>query len=260
MKICSHIHTYHSEDCVSRVEDIVEKAIELKYDLIIVTDHDTTKGAYEALKVAQGRINVIIGAEFGTEMGHILAINIDDTVEKNCMKTGKKYDFDDLVKKVREQNGLLFLAHPVQSRAKINFDFVEKLDGIELINARVESSFAIKKSNELNKRIRAKYNPSVIAGCDAHTIKELESTYMEVDVPDSSQWDIKELLLGDKTLYLKRSSYKLIAWNKLTRNRGKGIKHKMKQVIKMILGIFIDFKIALGGNSFEAIRICKEDQ
>lgn len=260
MKICSHIHTHHSHDCVSTVEDILEKAIELQYDALIITDHNTTKGAYEALNKAEGRIQIIIAAEFGTEVGHILAIDIDDSIERTCLMKDGKYDFNDLVKKVREQNGLLFLAHPIQSRAKFNHDFIQQLDGIELINSRVESSFVVKKSKELNQRLIEKYQPSIISGCDAHTVKELEGTYMEFTSENRDFINIKELLLGDKILYSKRPSYKLIAWNKLTQNKGKSIKFYTKQIIKMTLGIFIDMKIAVGGNQFVTIRICKEDQ
>jgi len=260
MRICSHIHTYHSHDSNTKVEDIVNKAIHLGYDAIVITDHNTTKGAYEALEIAQGRIRVVIGAEFNTEKGHILCFNIDNQVEENCIREGNLYDFYDLVRKVHEQNGLLFLAHPIQSRATTELGFIEYLDGIELINSRVESSFAVKASRELNREILKNYNASVISGCDAHTVKELESTYMEFQVSDlpKEESELNKLLLGDKTIYFKRTPYTIIAWNKLTQNRVNGWKYKVKQIAKLILGLFIDFIIAMGGNKFETIRICKE--
>lgn len=260
MRICSHIHTYHSHDSNAKVEDIVNKAILLGYDAIVITDHNTTKGAYEALEIAQGRIRVVIGAEFNTEKGHILCFNIDNQVEENCIREGNLYDFYDLVRKVHEQNGLLFLAHPIQSRATTELGFIEYLDGIEIINSRVESSFAVKASRELNREILKNYNTSVISGCDAHTVKELESTYMEFQVSDlpKEESELNNLLLGDKTIYFKRTPYTIIAWNKLTQNRVNGWKYKVKQIAKLILGVFIDFIIAMGGNKFETIRICKE--
>jgi len=238
----------------------VNKAIHLGYDAIAITDHNTTKGAYEALEIAQGRIRVVIGAEFNTEKGHILCFNIDNQVEENCIREGNLYDFYDLVRKVHEQNGLLFLAHPIQSRATTELGFIEYLDGIELINSRVESSFAVKASRELNREILKNYNTSVISGCDAHTVKELESTYMEFQVSDlpKEELQLNKLLLGDKTIYFKRTPYTIIAWNKLTQNRVNGWKYKVKQIAKLILGVFIDFIIAMGGNKFETIRICKE--
>ncbi len=260
MRICSHIHTYHSHDSNTKVEDIVNKAIHLGYDAIVITDHNTTKGAYEALEIAQGRIKVIVGAEFNTQKGHILCFNIDNQVEENCTRERNLYDFYDLVRKVHEQNGLLFLAHPIQSRATTELGFIEYLDGIELINSRVESSFAVKASRELNREILKLYNTSVISGCDAHTVKELESTYMEFQVSDlpKEESELNKLLLGDKTIYFKRTPYTIIAWNKLTQNRVNGWKYKVKQIAKLILGLFIDFIIAMGGNKFETIRICKE--
>ena len=260
MRICSHIHTYHSHDSNTKVEDIVNKAIHLGYDAIAITDHNTTKGAYEALEIAQGRIRVIIGAEFNTEKGHILCFNIDNQVEEDCIREGNLYDFYDLVGKVHEQNGLLFLAHPIQSRATTELGFIEYLDGIEIINSRVESSFAVKASRELNREILKNYNTSVISGCDAHTVKELESTYMEFQVSDlpKEESELNKLLLGDKAIYFKRTPYTIIAWNKLTQNRVNGWQYKVKQIAKLILGVFIDFIIAMGGNTFETVRICKE--
>ena len=262
MRICSHIHTYHSHDSNTKVKDIVDRAIQLGYDAIAITDHNTTKGAYEALGIAQDRIEVIIGAEFNTEKGHILCFNIDNEVEENCKREGNQYDFYDLVREVRKQNGLLFLAHPIQSKATAELEFIEQLDGIELINSRVESSFAVKKSKELNRKILRNCNTSVISGCDAHTIRELESTYMGFDIPNSPKEEIdsNQLFLGDKTIYFKKTPYKVIAWNKLTQNKTDGLEHYAKQIIKLILGIFIDMIMAMGGNEFETIRICKEDK
>lgn len=258
MRICAHLHTHHSFDCNIKTEDIVDRAVKLGYDAIIITDHNTTKGAYEALEAARDRITVIVGAEFSTEKGHILCINIDDTIEKNCIKNGALYDFADLLMKVREQNGLLFLAHPIVSEVKTDMDFIRQLDGIELINSRVESGFHVKKARNLNKIIFDNYNLSFISGCDSHTIKELESTYMEVDISNRSVYDINELLRGSKTIFHKRTSYALVARNKLTQNKDKGTLYCIKQIIKMILGIFIDIKICVGGRQFEAIRICKK--
>lgn len=259
MKICSHIHTNHSHDSATKVEDIINKAINLDYDAIIVTDHNTTKGAYEALKLANDKIKVIIGAEFNTENGHIICINIDETIENECKKKGNQYDFQDLIRNVRKQNGLLFLAHPIQSRAKTNIEFIKDLDGIELINSRVESSFSIKESDELNKKIIRQLNPALLSGCDAHEFKELESTYMKFNISSlpENKSKINNLLLGEKTIYYKKSSYKLIAFNKLTHNKTNDFNFYVRQIIKVILGIFIDFKISLGGNKFETISICK---
>lgn len=77
-----HIHTWCSDGAMSP-EEVTEKYIEEKYDLIAVTDHEVTEGLNRVRKAAEGRnIRIISGIELaadmtGTEL-HILGYYIDE--------------------------------------------------------------------------------------------------------------------------------------------------------------------------------------
>lgn len=65
MSVDLHLHTIHSDGSWLPA-DLVEKAIELKFSHIAVTDHDTTAGVDEARQAAAGRIEIITGIEINT--------------------------------------------------------------------------------------------------------------------------------------------------------------------------------------------------
>ena len=79
MKCDLHIHT-HCSDGSRSPEQVVDMAVESGLDCIAVTDHDNVSGVERAIGHAQGRIQVLAGAEissYGTCDVHILAYNID---------------------------------------------------------------------------------------------------------------------------------------------------------------------------------------
>ena len=152
MKISIHIHSEYSSDSKQTVASIIEESRRLGYDAIAITDHNTVAGSLAALDMKPDDIRVIVGAEFSTEKGHILALFIDDTVEKSCpvknSRFGAVYDFDALTEKVRAQGGLLFLAHPLHSEAPRDH-LLLRASRSELINGRVGSGHTGKKQVQL---------------------------------------------------------------------------------------------------------------
>ena len=139
MKISLHIHSEYSVDARQTVQSIVSESKRLGYDAIAITDHNTVAGSLAAAALPQDAVKIIPGAEFSTEKGHILALFIDEQIEKSVRRDGAVYFFDDLVAKVRAQDGLLFLAHPLQSEALYDPAFIADLDGYELVNGRIDA-------------------------------------------------------------------------------------------------------------------------
>lgn len=87
MKCDLHIHTHCSDGSLSP-EEVVDKAVECGLGCIAITDHDNVSGVQRAKDHAQGRIQVLTGAEissYGTCDVHILAYNIDIS-NPQCME------------------------------------------------------------------------------------------------------------------------------------------------------------------------------
>jgi len=113
--------------------------------IIAITDHNTLAGALEARRLAPHYgIEVIVGCEISTQIGHVLALFIEQPIPTGL-------SLAETVARVHEQNGMVFAAHPfgalVSSIGRRNLLGPERndidwniLDGIEVFNAYVRSA------------------------------------------------------------------------------------------------------------------------
>lgn len=260
MKISIHIHSEYSSDSNLPIASIIEESRKLGYEAIAITDHNTVAGSMAAQKMRPENLRVIIGAEFSTEKGHILALFIDDTIEKSCRMRddgfGMAYDFDELFIKVREQDGLLFLAHPLQSEAPRDPSFIAQLDGYELINGRINSSHRNKKAKQLSRSLEAAFpNKARVGGSDAHTRAEVKSVFMT-----SNSSELKQALLNAENICFKKSSMAKIKFNNMKNHKKRRLKYVIRQSAAMLFGLIYDLGSKIKGASYEVIRIRKEIQ
>jgi predicted metal-dependent phosphoesterase TrpH len=256
MKISLHIHSEYSMDAKQTVASIIEESRKLGIDAVAITDHNTVAGSRAASLLHPDPIIIVIGAEFSTDKGHILALFIDEKIEQSCNKPGDVFDFDDLVAKVRAQGGLLFLAHPLQSSAVRDPSFIAALDGYELINARLGSSFKARKAKALGEALQAAFPDKLrIGGSDAHTSSELGSVYMT-----SGRADAKEALLDIDSIVYRPSSMTKIRFGNIVNNKGKSLKFYVRQLIMMVLGLPYDLRNKIKGDSHEVVRVCEKSQ
>jgi predicted metal-dependent phosphoesterase TrpH len=260
MKISVHIHSEYSSDSKQPVASIIEESRRLGYDAIVITDHNTVAGSLAAQEMKPAGISVIAGAEFSTDKGHILSFFIDETIEKSCRMcdfgSGRAYDFDDLVSKVRGQGGLLFLAHPLESKATEDPSFIADLDGYELINGRINSGHKSKRAQILSEYLKKRFPGKVlIGGSDAHTKHEIKSVCMTSD-----STDLKEALLNTDCIFFEKSSVAKIRFSNMKNHPKRRLKYYVKQSAAMLLGLFFDLGSKLKGNSYEVIRVREKTQ
>jgi predicted metal-dependent phosphoesterase TrpH len=256
MKISIHIHSEYSMDAKQSVESIIEESRRLGYDAIAITDHNTVAGslAAQAAAAAAADIKIITGAEFSTEKGHIIALFINSEIETGCKRLGSVFDFAALVSRVRQQGGLLFLAHPLDSSASRDHSFIARLDGYELINARLNSSHYNRKAMRLSAALKAEYpDKALVGGSDAHTKSEIKSVYFTSD-----RSELKEALLNAGTIHFKRSSVVKIRLSNMLMNKNKSLKYYFKQFAVMVFGLLQDLNTKIKGDSYEVIRVRKE--
>lgn len=163
-KAISHIHTSHSYDCCASAKKIVDKAVAMHIDYLVITDHDSLAGSLEAAAYAQQRnypITIPIGAEFTTDIGDVIITHI----------TSPNFPFEknhqNLCRAARGQGAISILPHPFKGHKlqEINFDLI---DCIEIFNSRCtvqENIQAIALAQQLKK--------PVVYGADAHTLADL---------------------------------------------------------------------------------------
>jgi hypothetical protein len=76
----SHVHSKHSDGAGS-VSEIADAAARAGLDFVLVTDHNamTAQKLGEDHYYADGRVLVIVGTEFGTDIGYLLVFDVPDT-------------------------------------------------------------------------------------------------------------------------------------------------------------------------------------
>jgi len=131
----THIHTHYS-DGTGNIKDIAVAAKKAGLKWIIITDHNNLAGLKNDEEGWYNGVAVIIGEEISPETSdHYLAFGIKEEISPD---TGYK----NYIKKVTEQGGLGFVAHPDESLTRkndlkplrwLNWD-VQGFTGLEIWN------------------------------------------------------------------------------------------------------------------------------
>ena len=194
-------------------EKVIDWAVKNGIKHIAITDHDTIKGSLLAKHYADSKnleINVIIGAEYKTDCGDLIALFIDEEIkEKKSLK---------FISKVHEKGGIVILPHPYHDH-QLNNEIIDKVDIIEVFNSRLSIT-----QNEKAKRLAEKFNKPTIVGNDAHLYSELKLC----------------LNFTESELEIRKSIFKIDRWksnstktNKIYKSQLiKGIKSKNLKLIK----------------------------
>lgn len=110
-----HLHTTHSDGLMTPQETIDAIARQGQLQVIAITDHDTTEGAFLAREYAQRRyagLGVIIGQEVTTGDGDILGLYLTETLP--IFESGLA-----AIQAIHEQGGLAIAPHPFVGGWKI---------------------------------------------------------------------------------------------------------------------------------------------
>ncbi|MCZ6701408.1 MAG: PHP domain-containing protein, partial [Ignavibacteria bacterium] len=131
-----HMHSIYS-DGSGEVPQIARFADEVGLDYIILTDHNTLRALDEGYENWYGNMLCLVGSELNDKenKNHYLAFGINKTYSTRI--SAKEY-----VRKVKEDGGIGFLAHPHEKRRHMKehppYPWVEwnteDFDGIEIWN------------------------------------------------------------------------------------------------------------------------------
>jgi len=193
MKIDLHIHSKYSKDSMLEPAKIIKIAKKKGLDGVAVTDHGTIKGGIEALKINKDKdFQVIVGAEIKTEYGDVIGIFLNEEIKSQI--------FMQVVEEIRDQDGLVILAHPFRKSITFPTDLLKYVDLIEGFNARSPKSL-----NEKAKELAIRFKKPMTAGSDAHLSFEIGKgrTIVNSEVKE-------ELKRGDTKVEGEESNYYLV--------------------------------------------------
>lgn len=105
-----HIHSRYS-DGTGDIPDIVHAAAEVGLDFLMMSDHNTLRAKQDGWEGWRQHVMLLIGYEINDreDKNHYLAFGLDKTV-------GVRITAQEYVRRVREQGGIGFIAHPDERR------------------------------------------------------------------------------------------------------------------------------------------------
>ena len=204
MKFDLHMHSRFSPDSDNCPKGIVERALQLGYGLIAITDHDSNAEAFDWLVservltpagmvraewakergFASAKLRVLPGQEISTATGHLLCL-IARIVPCRGIAAA------DAVEAIHAQGGVAIPAHPFDHRrAAYSEEELDALpfDAIEVVNGGATTDHVNELALDLAKRRRL---PGV-ANSDGHTLTQIGRCHSEGDAP--KLWDLPGLL------------------------------------------------------------------
>jgi histidinol phosphatase-like PHP family hydrolase len=164
-----HAHTYASGDSSLPVRDSLLSHIAVGFDVVVISDHQSTEGAFEAVKLSKtpeflGKITVIPGQEFTTCRGHLLLVGINKHIDApDPFPTMEQYK--NIINQVHSQGGVVVLAHYNRQTVFDKPDMKEWLDaGVDYI----EIAYGSSPPNYNLIDIARKNNVGITADLDTH--------------------------------------------------------------------------------------------
>lgn len=172
-----HIHSNIS-DGIMTPDQIVEMAVKEGYlDAIAITDHEVIAGSIEARDYAKSKgynIDVIIGTELTTTVGHLIILFIEQDIP-----SGKSLKWT--LKEVHNQGGIAIIPHPLYRwtksiKRKDIYKIIDEdedevyFDGFEVYNASLKNNPFTKANNIAHKIFYNETIPlgSAISSTDSH--------------------------------------------------------------------------------------------
>jgi predicted metal-dependent phosphoesterase TrpH len=193
-----HVHTCYSTDCLTPLERIVVRCLELGINCIAVADHNTIAGALKLREIAPFKI--IVAEEILTPAGEIMGLFLNEAVPKGLSP-------QETISQIRSQGGLVAIPHPFgrswpwNNSILTSTEVLSQVDIIETFNSRTPFSNSIARAWQLAKE----QGKVASAGSDAHTLREIGRSYVEMPEFNGSDEFLNSLAQGK--IFGQKSSY-----------------------------------------------------
>jgi predicted metal-dependent phosphoesterase TrpH len=185
LKIDLHVHTNCSYDSLIKPEELVLYAKRCGLDGVAITDHDRLNGAMRISRETE--FLIIPGIEVTSSEGHILGLNVRETVPKGLSA-------DETVDKIHDAGGLAVACHPTAFfKGSLGNRTSSRFDAVEVINA---SAFPFGRPAKKAQLLASRLGLPQVAGSDAHYGPEIGSAYTKVDAVPRAEGIMKAITKG----------------------------------------------------------------
>lgn len=185
MDLDLHIHSKYSYDSFASLHRILKTARKRGIEVVSITDHNTMAAyARSDLKKEARRygITVIPGMEILTDHGDLIGLFLAEEIAPRS--------FDETVRAIRAQDGIVLLPHPYRRRGD-PAALVPDVDLIEVINGRSRM-----EGNSRAEALCAAAGKQPVTGSDAHACFEIGRVVTRIDADGSDPEDVRRALLS----------------------------------------------------------------
>jgi len=173
LKLDLHVHSLHSQDCVTTIEEIFSSCIAQGLDGFALTDHDSMQGIPEAVE-KRGSLVVVPGLEVSARGAHILALDSREPIPPGL-------DIQETVELIHEHGATAVLAHPYGlPRSWVSMDVAKesKFDAIEVANS---AQFPYRYVVNKNRKLAEGLGLPETGGSDSHIPETVGRAYTIVE-------------------------------------------------------------------------------
>ncbi len=175
VRVDCHLHTVASGDAVTTLDQVAERALAERIDVVCITDHNETRAATEAAATWNSAVRVIVGEEIRTQAGEIIGLFLTERVPYVLPVA-------EAVARIREQGGLVYLPHPFDPVRGSLGPAAGRLcaegmaDIVEVFNAKI-ADHAV---NDEAAALASRWGLPAGAGSDAHDPPGVGAAYLEM--------------------------------------------------------------------------------
>lgn len=268
IKLDMHIHSEYSHDGDVSVAEIAALAKAKGMNALVITDHDSIRSYQKARAYQSDDFLVIPGVEYTTTRGHMLVYFIDIFAEDAGIRKNSdgKYPFEEIVRFVKEHDGLLIAAHIFKhAKRPLAFepllDVLRAADGLEIYNGRCSALFQY--ANAGARDLAANRKMPFSAGSDGHAKHEMFRAYRILEFEDNepvTMTSLKAKLRETSGAYFSRPTPSLfITYTKLrksidSRNPKRTAKYALQLLYCFIFDIVRSVKNIFTGELSAKVR------
>ncbi len=179
MRFDHHLHTSrHSPDSEIDPLDLVERALEIGLDGVVITEHDYQWDAAELGELAKraAPLRVFSGVEVSAREGHFLVYGLPTLAE-----VSPGIELAELVRVVRRHGGAIVAAHPFRWDQPFDAIVAEHgpvFDALELVSKNVSAEMRARTEALLQT-----FPMGTTGSSDAHEIPTIGCYFTEFDRP-----------------------------------------------------------------------------
>ena len=178
LKLDLHLHSEYSGDGMGSPKEIIKILKKKGLNGMAITDHNTVEGSIKSLKIAPKDFIVVPGVEISTSDGHIIALNVRETVQKNL-------SVEETVEKILDLGGTPIVPHLFRNMSGINKEnlmkIISKVTVIEVFN-----SCSVATTNLKTAKIAKELKLGGTGGSDAHDTNFVGWGYTTIDTTDNN--------------------------------------------------------------------------